>query len=425
MAEFLNEVDFGKIPIKNLVLEQDPVFDTEGQIGYDSSSKKIKYRTNTTIIEIDPSGGGGGSIPDTNVIDESGNTSHTIDFQDLKYYIGCTGDITLDVSSPVSYPITQIVEHKSSNPLNIIPSDDYVLYGIGNLDYNNDGETTNIVLLYLVDGHTDSNGKQIVRVSCAEQPIIPTASNVQISGSAAGIPFEGSFTLDNGTEEPSYTVNQIVKSSTGSDPFTVVSSTNSYTPSLAEDGEYLKYRVKPAIKIGNVIHYASRFFESAYQIISGTVTVTTFESEDYYNALESNIGTSIDPAHVKDGGGSYVLLAGTNDFAAFLLTGATASSALMEIQVRTGTTVSNTRYVSPTMEYVVNVNGTVYSEANGNAFEYDSVVGTTPTPDFGEATNGDVGIIKKTVPLNSSGDDLIIISCNITFGAIDWIKITY
>ncbi len=421
--DFLNTVDFGKIPVANLVLEQNATMDTEGQISYNTSTQRLQYRNASSTITIDPTGGGGGSLPSTTLVDESANSTHTIDFQALKYYTGCTGNISFDVSSPVSYPVTQIIEHTSSNPLNILPSDDYVIYGIGDLDYEDDGSTKNVILAYFVDGYTDSNGKQVIRISSAQEPAIPTASNVLISGSAAGAPFTGSFTLDSGSESESNTINQIVKSTTGSDPFTIVSATNTYTPQVSEDGDFLKYRVKPAIVVGNTIQYADRFYESNYQQISGSLTTLPFESENFYSAANSSEGTNIDPLHPKTPSGSYVLMSGTNDISGFVLTGIGASSARIEIDGRTGTSVSSTRYVSPTMEYVITVNGTEYSVTQGNAFEFDSVTGTTATNDFGTG-NGHTGtIFRNNVPVTAT--TTILIRCNITFGAIDTIKIIY
>lgn len=425
MTKVLQSLDFGKIPVSNFVLESNASMTNEGQITYNSALGKLQYRTSSSTITIDNTGGGGGSLDPTTPVDESGNSgTHTITFDTVKYYTGCSNDITIDLTSAVSYPITQIIEHTSDSPLNILPSEDYVLYGIGDLDYNLDGSTKNIILLYLVDGVTDENGKQIIRVSCAQQPLIPEAENVTISGSAVGVPFTGSYDLVDGTEAQDNTLYQIVKSTTGSDPYTLVASENSYTPVPADDGDYLKFRVKPAILIDNVIHYADRYYESNYIQVSGTLTVEIFQAEDAFVS-----STDVDANPVQSNfagleGAYYVLLPNVGDTATLEITpSGSVSTCKMEMYVRVGSSVSSTAYMTP-MDYIISVNGTTYSEALGNAFSYDSVTGAVATNDFG-AGDGYLGFIYKDgIPLNA-GTNTIVVQGTGGWIAFDYIRITY
>lgn len=372
-----------KSKIENLVLGDDAPT-VEGELGWNSVTKNLRYFNGTSVVEVNPSGGGG-SV-DTSILDEDGNSENLITFDSPKIYKNASGTIKFSMSGAVNSNITQLIEHKSANDLIIEPSDDIEVRYFDNFRYNNDNTTVNLILISYNGNFTSIGSKRVVYVSIIELDADIDSVSVSLSAPAVGTPLVGSYTSPSNeanslfyfrkADNAGMTTNVEYWNGSAWQATKVGILTNSYTPVVGDLDKYIDLELRVGVLQDNYVKYSNETVTSAPVQVGGALSTVTLEMEDIFtNPAPTNVnilGTVTVFAAGDASGGQGILLPDANNKALFTFTAENKVYNRLEMQVRIGDASNNLTYNG---KYIIDINGTLVN------FTLEG--SPVPTDDFG------------------------------------------
>lgn len=389
----------------------------EAELGWNASTKRIIYYNGSSVIEIDPSGGG--SLPSSVVENESGNAENIIEFTAPKVYNNASGKIKCDITGAAAYGMTQFVIHTSALPLTIESGDDYECRILSSSEYESDGTTTNLVMLSY-NGTFEVSGKRIINVSVIPLSVKPSIGSVTISTPSLNIPVianysppaneQGSLFYFRRASNEAMTSGVQWWNGTSWQLTKVGISVNSYTPTtaLSDESKWIDVEVRVGVLRNNIIELASDTEISTPLQVGAALNNTPLEAEAIFISGEEVPSGTRGPVAISSqpeaSGSSGIILPDPGDVAIFTFSATAKTYNRIEVDVRIGDAVTPDNYKNA-YTFIIN-NDPVTFVHDGSS---------TSTTDIGGAHYGKLVAENVTLLANNT----IRASCSLQFGFID------